>query len=243
MRPYRGPGGEQRLWFENDEIDSLVEDRLREAGLIPSPARPVVDLERFVELHLCSELDQYAPLDADVLGLTEFPRGRAPRISINRDLTSVAVDCEAASLGVVGRWRATVAHEGAHVLLHRVLFDVDANHVPLFADADHDPAARGLIRCLKRDVGHAVRTSDWREVQANRGMAALLMPRSVFVAVAENAMASLGVSTLTAGSPDASVVARDLAERFGVSHQAAKIRMETLRMVSPPSKNATLPTT
>jgi hypothetical protein len=233
MRRYRGPRGEQRLWFGDDEIESLVEDRLREAGLTPTPGRPVVDLERFIEQHLCTELDQYAVLDPDVLGLTEFTPGKAPRISINRDLTAVAVDCESASLGSVGRWRATVAHEGAHVLLHSVLFDLDANQVPLFSDANNGPSAQGLMRCLKRDVGLAVRSADWREVQANRGMASLLMPRSLFVSLAQEAMAALGLSTPSAGSPDASVLARELATRFTVSHQAAKIRLETLRLVSP----------
>jgi hypothetical protein len=96
------------------------------------------------------------------------------------------------------------------------------------------------MRCLKRDVGHSVQSSDWREVQANRGMAALLMPRDIFRSVASDAMSSLGISAPSTGSPDASVLARELAERFGVSRQASKIRLAALN-VTVPSGSARLP--
>ena len=49
----------------------------------------------------------------------------------------------------------------------------------LFDQPSAGPLAKGgLMRCLKRDVGQATGSKDWREVQANRGMAALLMPRA-----------------------------------------------------------------
>lgn len=231
MRWYRGTAGDRRLWFDDDEIESIVEAELHKAGALPSAGRPVVDLERFGERHLGVELDQYAALEADVLGLTEFVSGRAPRISINADLTGAAIDDDEASLGLVGRWRATLAHECAHVLLHGVLFRDDPRQADLF---DARPSASpGLMRCLKRDVGYRVPVSDWREVQANRGMAALLMPREIFRQVAADAMASLGISAPAVGSPDASVLARQVAERFGVSRQAAKIRLATLNLTAP----------
>lgn len=240
MKRYRGPDGEQRLWFEPDEIESIIDDQLTRAGLYPDSDRPVVDLERFVEHHLCAELDQYALLDSEVLGLTEFLSGEAPRVRINQDLTGAALDDEDAPPGLIGRWRATVAHEGAHVILHRVLFEVDPGQGRLFAGEETASTARGLMRCLKRDVGHAVGVSDWREVQANRGMAALLMPRKAFAQVAREAMDALGIDSPPVGSPDASVLARELAERLQVSRQAAKIRLATLGILTP-SGPATLP--
>jgi IrrE N-terminal-like domain len=235
VRWYRGPDGDRRMWFARDEIEAIVDDELNRAGLVPSSVRPVVDVERFVEQHLRAELDQYAALDADVLGLTEFVSGMSPRISISEDLTGAALDDEDVSLSLVGRWRATVAHEGAHVLLHSVLFQVDDGQADLFGGDGGESAAdaHGLMRCLKRDVGHSVQASDWREVQANRGMAALLMPRRLFREIADEAMSSLGISTTTAGSPDASVLAREMAECFTVSRQAAKIRLATLGLVAP----------
>jgi IrrE N-terminal-like domain len=240
MRWY-GPTGDRRLWFDDDEIECIAEEELRAAGLTPSQRRPVADLERFVEHHLGVELDQYASLEADVLGLTEFVGGRASRISINADLTGAALDDEDASVGLVGRWRATLAHECAHVVLHNVLFRVDERQADLFQGAPNS-AAHGLMRCLKRDVGPSVQVSDWREVQANRGMAALLMPRELFRHVAGAAMSSLGISAPATGSPDASVLASEVAVRFGVSRQAAKIRLATLN-VTVPAGTARLPST
>jgi hypothetical protein len=66
-------------------------------------------VEDFIELHLKVKLDQHAVLDADVLGVTEFPKGKQPTISINRDLSGLAVDLEDPLPGTVGRWRATLA--------------------------------------------------------------------------------------------------------------------------------------
>jgi hypothetical protein len=238
MRWYRGTAGDRRLWFDDDEIERIAEDELQKAEAVPSPGRPIVDLERFAEHHLRVELDQYAALEPEVLGLTEFVSGRRPRVSINADLTGAAIDDDEAPLGLVGRWRATVAHECAHVLLHDVLFRDDARQAELFAAAPS--VSPGLMRCLKRDVGYGVQASDWREVQANRGMAALLMPRELFCQVAADAMASLGIAPPAVGSPDASVLAREVAERFGVSRQAAKIRLATLH-VTVPAGSARLP--
>lgn len=225
--------GEQRIWFEPDEIEAIAEDELRKAGLLPSVDQPVIELERFVEAHLQAPLDQYADLPADVLGVTEFRSGQRPAIVINRDLTGAALDDEEAAPGVHGRWRATVAHEAAHVLLHRMLFESDLNQGSLFPDAT--VAERGaLMRCLKRDVGHARTPSDWREVQANRGMAALLMPRKVFSRVVRAELVSLGISrgVLEKGGPHATRLVGRLARRFEVSRQAASIRLGTLGFVS-----------
>jgi hypothetical protein len=121
MKWYRGPEGDQRLWFEQDEIELVVDDELRKAGLLPTQAAPVTDLERFIVVHLRARLDQYAELEPDVLGLTEFTSGKPPAVSINRDLTGSALDSDDALPRLTGRWCATLAHEGAHILLHRIL--------------------------------------------------------------------------------------------------------------------------
>ena len=233
MRSYRGAAGDQRLWFEPDEIETIIEDELRKAGMMPSVEHPVTDLERFVEQYLGSPLDQYADLPSDVLGVTEFRPGKPPAVSINTDLTGSALDCDDSPLGLSGRWRATVAHEATHVLLHRMLFEVDEHQGLLFPDpaaADRDSS---LMRCLKRDVSYGPTVSDWREVQANRGMAALLMPRRVFERLARRDLIALGASRsgLRVGDPVVTQLVHRLAERFEVSRQAASIRLQTLGFV------------
>lgn len=232
MRWYRGDAGDQRLWFEPDEIETIIEDELRRAEQMPTVDHPVADLERFVEHHLGSPLDQYADLAPDVLGVTEFRRGQPPLVSINRDLTGSALDGDDSPPGLRGRWRATVAHEATHVVLHRVLFELDEHQGSLFPE----PAASrdsSLMRCLKRDVGYGTSVRDWREIQANRGMAAMLMPRRVFERIARRELVALGVSRSGLRADDAVVtdLVRRLAERFEVSRQAASIRLGTLGFV------------
>jgi hypothetical protein len=231
VKTYRSPDGEQRIWFEDDEIEHIMEDELRRAKLMPDTTNSVVDLEAFIEDHLKATLDHFATLDPNVLGLTEFIPNKSPAVRINKDLSGSAMDTDWCPPGVEGRWRATLAHEAAHVVLHRLLFELDENQTTLFADPHPIPDAPQLLRCLKRDVAHRVRTSDWREVQANKGMAALLMPKPVFVKVARAAHIGASPAAIDATT-------RSLATQFGVSRQATTIRLRRLGFIRDDDTNA-----
>lgn len=235
MRWYKGPEGDERLWLEPSEIEEIVEDELRKAGLVTSADSPSVDIERFIEVHLGAELDQYADLESDVLGVTEFRPGMTPTVMINRDLTGSAMDGDWSPPGIQGRWRATLAHEGAHCLFHRVLFELNADQGSLFEGAygggrsDHR-----MMRCLKRQVSFQRQARDWREVQANRGMAALLMPRPVFLDRVRREFANRSGERVLAGTPEARALAEVLASIFAVSRQAAEIRLSTMGFLGAP---------
>jgi hypothetical protein len=216
-----------------------MEDELHRAGLYPSAGESIVDVERFVEAHLGAELDQYAPLEPTVLGCTEFRAGEPPRIKINRDLTGSAMDADSSPPGLQGRWRATVAHEGVHVVLHRDLLEPSADQTALFDE--HAAVGSGnVVRCLKREVCFDQESRDWRELQANRAMAALLMPQRVFLEVAGEEASGVRPEPppFSAGTDAAAVLARRVAWRFMVSRQAASIRLETLGLVRPAGRTA-----
>ena len=155
MKEYRGPSGDRRIWYEPDEIDEIMVDELHRAGLLPDTEQDdlSVDIEGFIETHLGLPFDLSAELEADVLGVTDFVKGNKPKISINRDLTRSALDEEDATPGLIGRWRATVAHEASHVLLHRLLFETDDMQRGLFSSGESGMPPQQLLRCLKRDVG------------------------------------------------------------------------------------------
>lgn len=223
MREYRSADGAKCLWYDDDEIEQIMEDELRKAHLLPPIESCVVDIEGIVENHLKAPFDQHADLPSDVLGQTEFHPRKPPTVRINKDLTGI-IDGDWIPPGIEGRWRATVAHEAAHVILHRILFDEPLNQGSLFS-GDMAPTTPTLQRCLKRDLQHRAGSYDWREVQANRGMAALLMPRKVFGRVARATLA--GTTPLEIRS-----ASRTLAARFGVSGQAASIRLQTLGFIS-----------
>jgi hypothetical protein len=234
MKWYTGPEGDQRIWYEADEIEELMSEQLRKARQRLTLTNPAPDLESFVENHLQVDLDQYATLDEDVLGLTEFNGSQSPRMKISATLTEAA-DSEPPLPGMRGRWRATIAHEASHVVLHRYLFDPAMVSIRQgdVRDPIESSALTGELKrmqCLHRDIEVAPNlqsrtTRDWREVQANRGMAALLMPESIFKRVA--AMNGGVKGSLADGSEGggAALIAA-IASSFEVSRQAATYRLQ-----------------
>jgi IrrE N-terminal-like domain len=219
MRWYRGADGSQQIYIKDSALEDIVEAELAKARLTPTETAPVVDIEAFIERHLGATLDAGADLEPTVLGLTELRAGEAPSVLINRDLTDAAVEADAFS-GTLGRWRATLAHEATHVLLHRSVFELNADQMPLFGDA---PDQARLFRCLKREVVFSARGRDPREVQANKGMAALLMPRGLFGTLARARLRDRSERDLV----------DDLAQTFAVSRQATRIRLQTLGFLEP----------
>jgi hypothetical protein len=87
------------------------------------------------------------------------------------------------------------------------------------------------MRCLKQNVLFRLSGGDWREVQANLGMAALLMPRSLFVQKADEVSRQrrFQCKGLLRESFEAEQLTAQMATLFAVSRQAASIRLETLR--------------
>jgi hypothetical protein len=71
----------------------------------------------------------------------------------------------------LGRWQATIAQEASHIHFHRILFELDLDQGGLFPEPEPRSEPQGLMRCLKRGADYTTRAHDWREVQANRGMA------------------------------------------------------------------------
>jgi hypothetical protein len=235
MSRYSRTGGSQRLWFKPGEIDEIMEHELAKANLMPTTVECSIDIETFLERHLKVQFDPYAPLPPEILGLTQFRSRQRPHVQINKDLTSTALDDEDRPDWLLGRWRATLAHEASHVILHACLFAGDSRQGTLFAMDEEDSENHSLHRCLKRDVLFRGQASHWREVQANMGMAVLLMPRKVFAAARDQIIEEFGWNDeVQADSLECRALVRALAERFQVSRQAAAIRLETLNLLARP---------
>lgn len=238
MNWYPGPDGQPRIWYEPDEIELIAESELRRAGLTPSLNEPVTNLERLIEIHLKAKLDQYADLPEDVLGFTHFQSRQRIHVSISRSLTEAAEE-PSPRPGVIGRWRATIAHEASHVILHRYLFDPLLASTIVGRPSEQKAGYARLMRCQTNDVvsektenwGRTRRANDWREVQANMGMAALLMPRRLFGRIAHQQIDEQMLSEVSRGSPSANSLCSALSEIFHVSKQAASIRLESLAIV------------
>jgi hypothetical protein len=225
MRRYRGKDGSECLWYDEDEIEEITFSALQAAGMVPSLDSIPVDIERFVDAHLGVRFEPYADLDPDVLGVTEFTPGHQPRIRINRDLTGSALDEDHTPMGVLGRWRATLAHEASHVLLHRSLFESSRSQLCVFgSEGQEESVAPRIFHSLKRDVGFANRSGDWREIQANKGMAALLMPKAIFLQVCDREVERSPISkpSLREYQPEVRAMLVRLSESFKLPNQTER---------------------
>lgn len=222
MKWYVSSDGATKLWYELEEIEGLMEREMARSGIVPTGDEPVLDLERFVEGHLGVRLDQHANLPRDILGETQFFTDAPPLIRLQRDLTRKARDLHGPPPGLRGRWRATLAHEAAHVLLHAVIFDEKSSTPGL---ARTEPLFRCGLAITQPDKGY-----DWREVQANRGMASLLMPRALFRAIGRAVLSERGLEPIQyePESEQGIALSREMAGRFEVSRLAARIRLEVL---------------
>jgi len=199
-----------RLWYEEAEIEEIVSRELRRAGYPTLPGSRATDVEAFFELHL-GLVPEYTWLPRGVLGATDFAADGGLRVQVSAELSNRAERDPAAEKLL----RSTVAHEAAHVLLHRVLFLKESS--ALFG---------GLAsRCeLCRSVAFTRPgyQGEWWEWQANRGMAALLLPREALTAWTGERERHAPRETVTARREAA-------AREFGVSVDAVRRRQAQLQ--------------
>ena len=222
MRTIPDKHGRPRLWYEDGEIERIATDAVRNAGLWPDPDIKAIDIETLVEVHLGATVDYGVQLHRKVLGYTIFEQ--PTHVVVSRTLTELAL-APSASLGLRGRWRATLAHEAAHILLHAQLYA-----------RGESSRAQTAVRDLAEETDARIDVRDWKELQANIGMAALLMPRQLFLSEARR--------ILEGGDPVFPPFAREseiakrltdgLAEIFQASHQATGFRLVEFGLVVGP---------
>ncbi|RFA06867.1 hypothetical protein B7R21_18080 [Subtercola boreus] len=220
--------GELRLWIDDAEIERICDATLRKADMMPTMTSPVTDLEAFIESHLGADLDQFADLEDGILGASSFYPDGNVQIQISQTVTNAA-DEKAHSTGSLGRFRATLAHEAAHVVLHKRLF-TDDMVTGILNHTSNSPTIPCLHRDITPDPGGAPTspTGHWREVQANKGMAALLMPRVLFKRAARKFLEEQMKPSSQLSRMMQPTIVEHLATHFQVSKQAATIRLATL---------------
>jgi hypothetical protein len=222
MKTYRSPGSPfiERPFFSDPEIDQICEDALREVGILPRVPE-AIRIERFIEKRF-SVSPSYDDLPQGVLGYTNFSADGIESIHVSRALA------DEGTIGAEHRVSTTLAHEAGHCLMHTHLFALKEANLQLF-DGDPDVSP---TKVLCRDGQRATRPGyggRWWELQANKAIGALLIPRSLISILLAAFLIKLGrfesVIIDPARREDA---VRTLANAFAVNRVVARIRLDGL---------------
>jgi hypothetical protein len=213
------------------QCEALILEHLTKRHGVPRFPITTDDLTVLLE-NLVDDLDLFADLShegADVEGVTDFFPDRRPRVRIERRLSTNA--------RMANRLRTTLTHELGHVVFHTIMFD-GPRTASLF-DADPSPASSN--KC-KRDKMLDAPAADWMEWQAGFACGAFLMPQAPVSAairrVGEERGLPAGKFTVTSQHGLALIGA--IATAFGVSHDAARVRLQQRDVLVASSKSAAL---
>jgi len=220
-----------------EALDEYAERVIRDA--MPENLNRAIplDVDEFLEFYL-KVLVEYKrlSLDGKVLGLTAFDDGLVKVIDESKNewtalrvrAGTVIVDNSLLEEKQEPRLRFTLMHEASHWLLHAKAFSVKSESVFAAKEgkADYSPS-----RKEKSD-------RDRMERQADFLAAALLIPRPSLRIACEEYWATYGQAPMVIerGKDDwhnchAKMFPAFVADRFCVSKQAAKIRLEKLKMI------------
>jgi hypothetical protein len=219
MKTFKAKAGpfQEGAYYPDDEIENICSGELLRVGLLPREPEPI-RIDRFIEKRF-DVVPSYEDLGEGVLGLTKFTSKGVAAVIVSRSLE------EEGSKVAGRRVRTTLAHEGGHGLLHTHLFVLNAEKRQLFADYTEP----GKPKVLCRDetaVGQNGYRRQWWEIQANKAMSALLLPKQLVQLAVKPFLTSsglLGFETL-AGDNRMNAI-RELAEIFDVNPVVVRIRL------------------
>lgn len=221
----RNPGIFLKTEFIPDKrIERRAIEELQSVGLMPDKPGPVA-IDQFCDFKWGMPED-YKDLPPEVLGYAGFTHNGFDRIVIN---TALEGDL---SQTARRRVRSTIAHEIGHAILHEKMFVekmlYDQNQGLLFGEMERKPMmdVRKIV-CREGDVFGGIGKSPWYEVQANKFMAAILMPKPLFYQVVEPFLLSYDDRT---ASPTMRMryygKIEEVSETFNVSREMARIAVE-----------------
>jgi hypothetical protein len=220
VRTFRATSGPfaERTFIPDAEIEHTCEDELRKFGFFPSKPEPI-RIERFIEKRF-NVTPRHEDLPDGVLGFSCFGRGGMESMHINRRLT------EEGTRAAERLANSTLAHEAGHGLFQAYLFALAADGLTLFGSDPDFSATKILCRQETRDRRYDGR---WWELQAQKAIGPLLMPRALVGPALEPLLVQRG----TFGIPAVDEAHREdaaqlLAETFDVNPAAARVRLAAI---------------
>lgn len=226
----RSPGIFLKTEFIPDKrIERRALDELRSAGLLPDTPGPVA-IDRFCDMKW-GRPESYEEMRPGVLGCAAFTVRGFDHIAISAEL-----ERDYSQTGR-RRVRSTMAHEIGHALLHERLFVeklmFDQNQGLLFGEMERRPAGKPAretrIVCRDTDIfGGRAAPSPWYEIQANKFMAAALLPKPLFYQVVEPFLLRYDPATSRLNDKIRyQGKIEEVSDTFDVSREMARIAVET----------------
>lgn len=197
------------------ECENLVCDFLRSRHQDVRYPISTDDLTVLLE-SLADDLDLYADLSGEqgeVEGVTDFFRGRRPKVRISKRLSS--------DPRLINRFRTTLTHELGHVKFHAFMFDGPRTSWLFPAES---PELSN--KCKREDMLQASQT-DWMEWQAGFCCGAILMPASPLAEAIRRFMdeRDVTIARFSVGSSEAETLIDAVVSQFQVSRDAARVRL------------------
>jgi hypothetical protein len=216
MRTYRAIKGPltEAIYLKNEEIDAICIDELLNVDLLPRTPSPV-RIDRFIEKRFGNVI-RYSDLPPGVMGLTRFGKNGVDEIVIANAITDKR------------RVRTTFGHEGGHGLLHAYLFALEGQG-QIFGDYSEPAKPKVLCREGSHDAGGGSYKGEWWEVQANRAIGSLLLPKPLLTQALEGFMTTsgtIGLKMLNYARVNEAV--QHLSDTFDVHPIVAKIRINQM---------------
>lgn len=216
MREYHARNGPfpTQPFYKDDEIELISEDALASEKLLPTKPEPI-RIDRFIEKRF-KIIPTTKDLPAGILGYTTFSTSGVKEIVI---ASAIDNDDDATTRR---RARTTFAHEATHGLLHAHLFATTSTQAALPGQETATPQ----VMCRDDAPRHGY-DGRWWEVQANKGMAALLLPRRLVRDALTDFLApdgSLGLFTIN----DRTGASKHISATFDVNPIVARYRLDAL---------------
>lgn len=219
-------------YFTEREIDRICIEKLKKFDCLPQSPAPV-RIDRFIE-KCFGIVPEYDDLPNGVLGYTQFNQNGVEAIYVSRKLD------EAFDKVSNRRVRTTLAHEAGHGFMHAELFMFDEAPLSLFPEDVEADKNRILCReeHTTKKVAQKRYDGRWWELQANRAMSSLLLPKPLVIEQVSPMLVQqglLGIKVLE--NSDRIKAERMVSDTFEVNPIVARIRIENL---FPVQKNAQL---
>lgn len=209
------------LYYEPNEIEEICSNALAETGYLPSDPQPI-KIDRFIEKKFNLKQIICESLPPGWLGYTKFGPAGVEQIYI-------APYHEDSPLWIQEHRRvnATLAHEAGHGLLHTELYA--GGFVRKVSSNTHAHVTPDRILCPEPSFSQSKRrySGEWWEVQANRAIGALLLPRELFRQFMDPYLKQTGIRELDELPEQVQRAAiKEAAAIFDVNEKVVRIRIE-----------------